>query len=71
MARQYNVEEALDLVMDDESHEVYCPDSDDELGFEDDDKCITDCKWTNLLEQVYVAELTKLVGPAVPVPPHC
>uniref|UniRef100_A0A1X7TYD8 Uncharacterized protein n=1 Tax=Amphimedon queenslandica TaxID=400682 RepID=A0A1X7TYD8_AMPQE len=41
MARQYNVEEALDLVMDDDSHEVFCPDSDDELGFEDDvDDCI-------------------------------
>ena len=36
MARHYNVEEALDLVMDDDSNEVFCLDSDDELGFEDD-----------------------------------
>uniref|UniRef100_A0A1X7U7F9 PiggyBac transposable element-derived protein domain-containing protein n=1 Tax=Amphimedon queenslandica TaxID=400682 RepID=A0A1X7U7F9_AMPQE len=41
MARQYIVEEALDLVMDDDSHEVFCLDSYDELGFEDNvDDCI-------------------------------
>ena len=35
MARQYNAEEALDLVMDDDSNEVFCLGSDDKLGFED------------------------------------
>uniref|UniRef100_A0A1X7SWZ7 PiggyBac transposable element-derived protein domain-containing protein n=1 Tax=Amphimedon queenslandica TaxID=400682 RepID=A0A1X7SWZ7_AMPQE len=56
--------------MDDDSHEVLCQHSDDELGFEDDDdECITDNKWTDLLEPVYVAEFTELVGPAVPIPP--
>uniref|UniRef100_A0A1X7VGI6 Uncharacterized protein n=1 Tax=Amphimedon queenslandica TaxID=400682 RepID=A0A1X7VGI6_AMPQE len=55
--------------MDDNPHEVFCPDSDDELGFEDnDDECITDHKWTNFLEPVYVAEFTELVRTAVPVP---
>uniref|UniRef100_A0A1X7TTM2 Uncharacterized protein n=1 Tax=Amphimedon queenslandica TaxID=400682 RepID=A0A1X7TTM2_AMPQE len=41
MARLYNADEALDLVMDDDSNEVFCSDSEDDLGFEDDvDECI-------------------------------
>ena len=36
MARLYNAEETLELVMDDDSNEVFCSDSEDDLGFEDD-----------------------------------
>uniref|UniRef100_A0A1X7UK56 Uncharacterized protein n=1 Tax=Amphimedon queenslandica TaxID=400682 RepID=A0A1X7UK56_AMPQE len=36
MARLYNADKALDLVMDDDSNEVFCSDSEDNLGFEDD-----------------------------------
>uniref|UniRef100_A0A1X7U1E4 Uncharacterized protein n=1 Tax=Amphimedon queenslandica TaxID=400682 RepID=A0A1X7U1E4_AMPQE len=109
MARQYDVEEAFDLAMNDDSHEVLSPHSDHQLGFEEDDnKCvlatdvtiddtvvstttdfdetgtepattsspagdvdlsspstpaatITDHKWTNFLEPVYVAEFTQPV----------
>uniref|UniRef100_A0A1X7VA63 Uncharacterized protein n=1 Tax=Amphimedon queenslandica TaxID=400682 RepID=A0A1X7VA63_AMPQE len=41
MDKQYNVEEVLDLVFNDDSHKVFWRDSVDELGLEDDDdKCI-------------------------------